>query len=77
MGNLLGATEWLRGQGHAVKSQWNAAKGAIDLMQVNRAVLSVYPFRIDGSGCDVFRVFKKMSIVLPGLMRAQNLHCLL
>lgn len=34
MGNLLGAGEWLRGQGHAVKSQWSAAKGAVDLMQV-------------------------------------------
>lgn len=34
MGSLVSAGEWVRGQGHAVKSQWNAAKGAVDLMQV-------------------------------------------
>jgi hypothetical protein len=31
---IMGAAEWLRSHGHAVKSQWNAAKGAVDLMQV-------------------------------------------
>ncbi|EIE22588.1 DnaJ-domain-containing protein [Coccomyxa subellipsoidea C-169] len=64
VGNLLGATEWLRGQGHAVKSQWNAAKGAIDLMQVNRAVLSVYPLSQPTSSRDLEAYFKSKECVL-------------
>jgi len=32
---LFGAGEWVRGKGHAMKSQWNAAMAAVDLMQVN------------------------------------------
>ncbi|BDA45833.1 Chaperone protein dnaJ 10 [Coccomyxa sp. Obi] len=36
IGTFMGAGEWLRGQGHAVKSQWNAARGAVEIMQVQR-----------------------------------------
>ena len=35
---ILGAGEWVRSKGHAVKSQWNAAMAAVDLMQVCHAV---------------------------------------
>lgn len=31
---LFGAGEWVRSKGHAMKSQWNAAMAAVDLMQV-------------------------------------------
>lgn len=34
---IMGHVEWLRSHGHAVKSHWNAAKGAVDLMQVNQS----------------------------------------
>ena len=34
IGTFMGAGEWLRGQGHTVKSQWNAARGAVEIMQV-------------------------------------------
>ncbi|CAL8470572.1 g10114 [Coccomyxa elongata] len=36
IGTFMGAGEWLRGQGHTVKSQWNAARGAVEIMQVQR-----------------------------------------
>ena len=32
---IFGAGEWVRSKGHAVKSQWNAAMAAVDLMQVS------------------------------------------
>ena len=32
---IFGAGEWVRSKGHAMKSQWNAAMAAVDLMQVN------------------------------------------
>ena len=35
MMGLFGAGEWVRGKGHAMKSQWNAAMAAVDLMQVS------------------------------------------
>ena len=31
---ILGAGKWVRSKGHAMKSQWNAAVAAVDLMQV-------------------------------------------
>ena len=31
---ILGAGKWVRSKGHAMKSQWNAAMAAVDLMQV-------------------------------------------
>ena len=31
---IFGAGEWVRSKGHAMKSQWNAAMAAVDLMQV-------------------------------------------
>ena len=32
---IFGAGEWVRSKGHAMKSQWNAAMAAVDLMQVS------------------------------------------
>lgn len=32
---LFCAGEWVRGKGHAMKTQWNAAMAAVDLMQVH------------------------------------------
>ena len=32
---LFSAGEWVRGKGHAMKTQWNAAMAAVDLMQVH------------------------------------------
>lgn len=34
IGTFMGAGEWLRGQGHTLKSQWNAARGAVEITQV-------------------------------------------
>ena len=35
---LFSAGEWVRGKGHAMKTQWNAAMAAVDLMQVHTCI---------------------------------------